>query len=314
MRHTTLNWHPPHDTQSRQPDTRHCTTITHPRTAPRTFYLAAVRGEFLDLNGVRLYYYAAGSRGAGEPIVLLHGFPTSSHLWSNLAPLLPSGHRVVVLDLLGFGRSDPPHAGPVDVRAHAGRVVAVLDALGINFACVVGHDVGGGIAQSVAVRHPHRVSRLGLVDSVAFDAWPTREVKIARATLPLTRHLPSSWILSVMRKDLLRGYQDHEQGTRDIELFLRPFSEDHGRDNLVRHLSALRCDETLSLSSRLRDIAAPTAVVWGERDPFLPLTMGERLHESIPGSTLDIIPEARHFVPLENAHSVAAAIRRLLAR
>src|SRR5436853_6050757 len=110
-----------------------------------------MRGEFLDINGVRLYYYAAGSRGAGEPIVLLHGFPTSSHLWSNVVPLLPAGHRVVVLDLLGFGRSDPPASHSVNLRGHAERLIAVLDHLGINFACIAGHDVGGGIAQVLAV-------------------------------------------------------------------------------------------------------------------------------------------------------------------
>jgi pimeloyl-ACP methyl ester carboxylesterase len=273
-----------------------------------------VRGEFLDLNGVRLYYYAAGSRGAGEPVVLLHGFPTSSHLWTGVVPLLPTGHRVVVLDLLGFGRSDPPRAASLDIRAHADRVVGVLDALGINYACIVGHDVGGGIAQSVAVRHPHRVSKLGLVNSVAFDAWPTREVKIARATLPLTRHLPPSWIVSVMRQDLLRGYVDHERGTRDIDLFLRPFAEGNGRDTLVRHLSALRCDETAALGPRLREITAPTSIICAERDPFLPVTLGQRLHEALHGSSLEIIPEARHFVPLENAHAVAASIGRLLSR
>ena len=67
-----------------------------------------MRGEFVDVGGARLYYYAAGSRGAGEPIVLIHGFPTSSHLWRDVVPLLPTGRRVVVLDLLGYGRSDPP--------------------------------------------------------------------------------------------------------------------------------------------------------------------------------------------------------------
>src|SRR5262249_10214414 len=119
-----------------------------------------MRGEFLDVDGARIYYYAAGSRGAGEPVVLLHGFPTSGHLWTSVVPLLPEGHRVVVLDLLGYGRSDPPATHPVDVRSHAERLVKVLDQLRINFACIVGHDVGGGIAQSLAVRHPQRVSRL----------------------------------------------------------------------------------------------------------------------------------------------------------
>src|SRR5436305_9072734 len=113
-----------------------------------------MRGEFLDLSGARVYYYAAGTRGAGAPVVFLHGFPTSSHLWGGVVPLVPSGHRLVVLDLLGYGRSDRPHTHSVDIRAHAERVVALLDELRITRACPVGHGVGGGIAQAVAGRHP----------------------------------------------------------------------------------------------------------------------------------------------------------------
>lgn len=273
-----------------------------------------MRGEFLDLNGARLYYYAAGTRGAGEPIVLLHGFPTSGHLWSDVVPLLPAGHRVVVLDLLGFGRSDPPGRLGVDLRSHADRLVTVLDHLGINFACVVGHDVGGGVAQLVAVRHPHRVSRLCLVSSVAFDAWPAREVKLARAMLPLTRHLPAAWIHSVVRADLLRGYVDHDRGAREIELYLRPFLDSSGRNALLSHLLALDNAETTALASRLKDIVCPVAIVWGDEDPFLPISVAERLRGAIPGATLVTVPGGRHFLPEESASTVAAAITGLLAR
>ena len=273
-----------------------------------------MRGEFLDINGVRLYYYAAGSRGAGEPVVLLHGFPTSGHLWSGVVPLLPAGHRIIVLDLLGFGRSDPPQDGGLDLRSHADRLIAVLDHLGINFACVVGHDVGGGVAQAAAIRYPHRVSRLGLVDSVAFDAWPSAEVKLARAMIPLTRHLPPTWILSIVRADLLRGYQDRERGAHSVDLYLRPFAEIQGRDALMAHLLTLDATETDALAARLKDIVCPTAIVWGECDPFLPLAMARRLESAIPGSTLDVIPDAKHFIPEECAHHVAAQIAKLLAR
>lgn len=277
-------------------------------------FLFIMRGEFLDLNGARLYYYAAGSRGAGEPIVLLHGFPTSGHLWSGVVPLLPAGHRVVVLDLLGYGRSDPPKSRGVDLRSHADRLIAVLDHLGINFACLVGHDIGGGVAQSVAIRHPHRVSRLCLVNAVAFGEWPTREVRLARAMLPLTRHLPPSWILSIVRADLLRGYVDHDHGSRDIDLYLRPFVETEGRDALMTHLLGLDCAETQGLAARLKEIVSPTAVVWGEHDPFLPASIGQRLRSTIPGSTLEIIPDTRHFVPVEAPHRVASAVAQLLSR
>ena len=101
-----------------------------------------MRGEFIDLDGARLYYYAAGSRGAGEPVVFVHGFATSGHLWSDVVSLMPAGHRLIVLDLLGHGRSDPPGTRPLTLHAHAERLVALLDALGVGVACVVGHGLG----------------------------------------------------------------------------------------------------------------------------------------------------------------------------
>src|SRR5918912_921207 len=219
-----------------------------------------MRGEFVDVSGVRLYYYAAGTRGTGEPVVFLHGFPTSGHLWNDVVPLVPAGHRVVVLDLLGYGRSDRPQGRPVGVRAHAERVIELFDALGINYACVVGHDVGGGIAQWLAVRFPQRVSRLCLVDSVAFADWPTRDVKLARAMLPLTRHLPPTWLLSILRTDMLRGYSEPERGAHSIERYIRPFASVEGRDTFMEHLLALDASDTAALAPRLADLVQPAAI------------------------------------------------------
>jgi pimeloyl-ACP methyl ester carboxylesterase len=273
-----------------------------------------MRGEFVDIGGARLYYYAAGTRGAGEPIVLLHGFPTCSHLWGKLTRLLPQGHRVVVVDLLGYGRSDRPAGRPVGIRAHAERIVALLDALGINYACVVGHELGGGVAQAMAVRWPQRVSRLCLVAPVAYDEWPAREIRLARAMLPLTRHLPPTWVLSALRKELLRGYADHELGTHSIDRYVKPFATAEGRNALVEHLLALDAAETTALAPRLKDLVMPTAVVVGAHDPFLPPAVAERLRDDIPRATLDVIADGRHFLPEESPEAVAGVVARLLER
>lgn len=273
-----------------------------------------MRGEFIDVGGARLYYYAAGTRGGGEPIVLLHGFPTSSHLWGRVVPHLPEGHRVVVLDLLGYGRSDRPEGRPLGVKAHAERVVALLDALGIQYACLVGHELGGGVAQAIALRWPQRVSRLALVGSVAYDCWPVREIKLARAMLPLTRHLPPTWLLSFLRTELMRGYGDRELGTHSIERYVKPFATPEGRDAFVEHLLALDPAETAALAPRLKDVVAPTAVVAGAHDPFIPLDCAERLARDIPGATLDVLPDARHFIPEESPEALAGVIVRLMER
>src|SRR3954467_8278360 len=256
-----------------------------------------MRGEFLDLSGARIYYYAAGTRGAGDPVVFLHGFPTSSHLWSDVVPLMPGGHRIVVLDLLGYGRSDRPLHRGVDLRSHAERTLELFDQLGIGRACVVGHGVGGGIAQSLAIRHPTRVSSLGLIDTVAFDRWPTVERRIARATLPITRFLPPNVLTEILRRDLMRGYGDPARAAHSLDLYLRPFGGPDGRDALVAHIRALVSDETRALGDQLSSINTPTTIVWGQHARVIPLWVGQRLQQAIPGARLEIVPGAKHFTP-----------------
>lgn len=273
-----------------------------------------MRGEFLDLSGARIYYYAAGTRGAGNPVVFLHGFATSGHLWTDVVPLMPPGHRLVVLDLLGYGRSDRPGSRQLDLRAHAARIVELLDELRIDSACIVGHGLGGGIAQSLAVRHADRVSHLCLIDSVAFDRWPTRRARIARATLPLTRHLPPRPIVAALRRALARGYADPVRVARSIDMYVRPFADDAGRDALIAHLRAMRSGETDDLASRLSGLTIPVAIVWGRHDNVLPLDIGRQLQAAIPGASLAIVDDARHFVPEESPRPVADVIADLLRR
>lgn len=272
-----------------------------------------MRGEFVDVRGARLYYYAAGTRGAGEPVVFLHGFPTSGHLWSDVVAQMPAGHRLVVVDLLGYGRSDPPGPRPLTLRAHAERIVGLLDALGIASACIVGHDLGGGVAQSLALHWPARVTRLALVDSVAFDGWPTRDVRLARLFLPLLRYLPTTWLLPIVRADLERGYYDAVHATHSIDKYQRPFSSNEGRRVFLDHLAALDARETVSLGSRLGEIGVPTAVICGSHDPFLPMSLARRLARQIPGATIDVLSGARHFTPEEEPREVAEILGRLLA-
>lgn len=273
-----------------------------------------MRGEFIDLDGARLYYYAAGSRGAGEPVVFVHGFATSSHLWRDVVSLMPAGRRLVVLDLLGHGRSDPPGTRSLGLGAHAERLVALLDALGIGSACIVGHGVGGGVAQWLALHQPARVSRLALVASIAFDRWAPRDVRLARATLAVTRHLPPAWLLSMVRAELERGYDDSTRAVHAIDRYARPFSTDAGRDALVQHIAALDTRESGAIGARLGTLDLPASVIWGSQDPFLPLSLGRRLADTIPGATLDVVEDARHFLPEESPRPVADALTALLAR
>ncbi len=281
-----------------------------------------MRGEFVDVGGCRLYYYAAGSRGSGEPVIFVHGFPASSHLWNGVVREMAPGHRLVVLDLLGFGRSDRPPAvarpqEELTAAAHARRVLALMDELGIRAACVVGHATGGAVAQSLALAAPARVSRLCLIDSVAFDAWPRGAAPVARACArfpAVARALGAPVLAGLVHGAMLRGYADEDAGRRSLDHYLRAFTTLLGVDALAGQLRALHDPVVTALACRLGTISVPVSVIWGRGDPWLPVRVGERLRDAIPGATLDIVEAARHFTPEEAPERVARTIGELLKR
>lgn len=276
-----------------------------------------MRGEFVDLGVTRLYYYAAGTRGVGEPVIFLHGFPASSQLWHGVVREMPEGHRVVVVDLLGFGKSDRPALASLSATAHADRLKLLMDDLGIDAACIVGHGMGGAIAQAIALNAPSRVTRLCLVNSTAFDAWPRGAARIARvlAAVPaLGRAAGAPLLAGLVHGSLLKGFADEQSGRHALDNYLRAFTMRLGVDALVSQLRAVNDATVTGLGARLGEITQPTSIVWGARDPWLDLRVGERLRDTIPGATLDVIPDAGHFSPEDAPALVAAVVGRLLAK
>lgn len=273
-----------------------------------------MRGEFVDVGGMRLYYYAAGTRGAGDPVILLHGFPTSSRLWHAVARDFTPGHRLVIVDLPGYGRSDPPTPARNSCGAHAAAILALLDNLGIQRAVMVGHGVGGGIAQAFAIQWPDRVSALALVSSAGFGMAPRGMARLARALGPLARFVPPTLLAGLVHGSVRRGFEDPDRSRLTIDTCLRHFTTPGGRDALASHLSALGKCDTSSWSRRLGEIHAPTAVIWGEDDPFYPIGLGERLAAAIPGATLEVFRGAAHFVPEDQPEHLQRALDQLITR
>jgi pimeloyl-ACP methyl ester carboxylesterase len=285
-----------------------------------------MRGEFVDIGSGRLYYYAAGRRqsstgAAGVPVVLIHGFPTSSRLWHLVARDFPDGHRLIVVDLPGFGRSDSlplpatPTTPPIPICARfAGSVRSLMDALGVASAAIVGHGLGGGVAQALAVESPGRVSHLALVSSHAFGVTPRRMTRLARALEPASRLAPAGLLAGLVHGAARRGFADPSRAHHSLDSCLRPFCSPAGRATLARLIAETgRCGTDI-ISPRLRTSAMPAAVIWGQDDPFLPLALGVRLAGEIPGATFEALPGAQHFVPEDTPDQLIRAIVRLLER
>lgn len=252
--------------------------------------------------------------GSGPPILLVHGIPTNGELWREVVPRLATRARVIVPDLLGYGRSDPPDGLPVGIRAQADYLLGLLDALGIDRATVVGHDIGGGVAQILAVRHADRVERLGLVNSVCYDSWPIPEMKVLQATAPAVEHLPAGLTVEGIELGLRRGFVHKAKAEPYLDKFLQPFRSHRGMQVFLEHVRSLHSEATQELAPELPRLRLPVAVAWGMQDPFQKPHWGERLARDIPGAEWTPIPDASHFAPADAPAEVAAAVERLLER
>ena len=116
---------------------------------------------FAEVNGVKIHYLSSGS---GEPVILLHGYAQTSHMWHPLVPLLARTHTVIAPDLRGFGESSKPERG-YDKKTMAEDIHALAASLGHRRVRIVGHDIGLMVAYAHAAQHPNGVERIALMDA-----------------------------------------------------------------------------------------------------------------------------------------------------
>lgn len=263
-----------------------------------------MRGEFIDVNGVRMYYYAAGTRGAGAPLLLVHGFATSGYLWQHVVPLVPPGYRTIVVDIAGHGRSEAPARAPT-VAEHASLIAGLLVALRVERTHVAAHGLGCEIALALARIQPSLVVSLLLANASASSdrpaAVPNRFSALhAAAAAGMVR--TANYLLT---RKLVGGYVDRERGARTLARHLDRYQSSEDVRALASHIRVLARETVLSLPR-----TAPIAVVHGADDPFVD---AGRLRSRFAGvKELLELPGERHFLPEEAPETVAAMLTSLL--
>ena len=250
--------------------------------------------------------------GQGPPLVLLHGIPSSSYLWRDVIEPLSATFEVLAPDLLGYGDSDKRMDVDLSIAAQARYVVAFMETIGVHQAAVAGHDIGGGVAQLMAVDEPQRVARLILIDSIVDNNWPIPD--IARLKEP-------AWDQIMVNIDLRRGLRKGlEAGVvtpgrvtdEMVDEWTRPFQDLGGRRAYLRAARALNNRDLTSRAKHIDEIETPTLILWGANDAFLEPAWAETLHGRLRESTVQIIDPGGHFLPLDRPDAVVEAITRFL--
>jgi pimeloyl-ACP methyl ester carboxylesterase len=261
--------------------------------------------QHLTADGHRLAYVRGGS---GEPLILVHGLTTSSFIWDNLLPFLGVRHDVIAVDLLGTGDSDRPVPADCSLAAHAERMVSLIDRLGLDKVHLVGHDIGGGVAQIFCVRNTDRVASLGLVNSVGYDYWPVQPIVALRT--PILRQLAmASLDLGMLRLVIRRAVYHRDRITPEI--FDRIRNEVAAEKSRRAFLNSTRClnnSDLMAIADDLRKLRVPTLIVRGERDVYLSPEISDRLHREIPSSRLVEVPDGGHYIQLDEPRLLAMTI------
>jgi pimeloyl-ACP methyl ester carboxylesterase len=263
------------------------------------------RRRFATSAGTLSYVEA----GSGPAVVLLHGFPTSSYLWRREIPVLASRMRVIAPDLLGYGESDRTDQPALGVHAQARWIGELLDGLRVERPALVGHDVGGGVAQALAIEQP--TSMLVLLDSIAFDAWPDRERAAMRDVPPkdrtnesANRHVRAFIEAGVARPGALLE--------SDVEAYASPWLVEP--DSLYAAAAALDGRGLEDAPGELAAAGAPLCVIWGEEDAVNPSVLAERLMDAVPGSTVAVLPGCGHLVTEDAPSTVGPLMLEFLRR
>ena len=225
--------------------------------------------------------------GDGLPVLLLHGWGTSAELFMPIFNGLGAGRRLIAPDLPGFGGTPPP-AEPWSVDDYAAWLVVLLDRLGVTQCDVIGHSNGGRIGIVLAAEHPELVRRLVLTDSSGIRPRHGLRYRYRVATYKALRRAQHATLVPRALRDAAQRRADR-RGSDDFRA-----ASGTMRGTLVRLVNE-------DLTPLLPHVAAPTLLIWGDRDADTPLRDARVMESLIPDAGLVVFEGAGHFAYLEQA-------------
>jgi pimeloyl-ACP methyl ester carboxylesterase len=302
-------------------------TATQPDALAIDEYGSPGRSEWLDVDwrdhmrsvlvdGSRVCYIDIGE---GPPIVFVHGLAGCWQNWLENIPHFSRGHRVIAVDLPGFGRSEMPRWA-ISIEGYGRFVDAFLGEIGIERAIVVGNSMGGSIAAEIAISHPSRVEKLVLVDAVggpALRSWYQegfggRLLRLARLAEPFGAAALARREALVRRPRLRRVilFKLARHPERLAPELCYEVASGAGKPGF---LDALRSIAQCDFSDRLPEISCPTLIVWGQDDGLIPVRDAHEYERLIPNASKVIFDDTGHLPMLERPARFNQVLEQFLA-
>jgi pimeloyl-ACP methyl ester carboxylesterase len=272
------------------------------------------------VNTIELGAQRAAERDtASQPLVFVHGLSGCWSNWLEQLPVLAAQHRVVTLDLPGFGYSPMP-ADPISISGYARLLDRLLGELGIDAAAVVGNSMGGFIAAELAIAFPQRVERLVLISAAGVSTTnhpgSTRAVPVL-ARLNLALAAAGTWVATksdvLARRARLRDALLNVVVRHPSRLPAALAAEQLRGAGKPGFLQGLEAVLHYDVRERLPEIACPTLIVWGEGDRLIPVRDADVFAELIPDSRKVIFEDTGHMAMLERPAAFNALLKDFLA-
>ena len=270
--------------------------------------------ETVELDGLTIAYRELGD---GPPVLLLHGWPTSSHLWRDVMPALAdAGLRAVAPDLPGYGASSKPRDARYDFAMYDAALDGFLEQLGVERTALAVHDIGGPIGLHWAVHRPGRVTKLALLNTLVYPEFDEMAVKFVET---LSTPGPREQLTSPagLEFSMKFGLADESNLTPEtLAAVVEPFQSDDDRAALAAAGIGLAAEGFEEIARLLPSAFAdtPVRIVYGEQDRILP-TVAEtmaRVHRDLPQAEISALPDAGHFLQEEAADQIGSLLAEFL--
>lgn len=263
-----------------------------------SFHQGAMPGEpknatFANVEGARIRYVDTG--GDKPAVVLIHGFASALDAWATVIPELSKTHRVLAMDLKGFGWSDRPE-GDYSPEAEAKIVLDLMSQRNIESASVVGHSWGASVALAVAMQAPTRVNRIALYDAWVYEAQLPAFFHWSRADF-LGEALFGLYYKERPGEKMALAFYDQKYVTEDLIEAVEGALDRPG--TVAAALAAVRGQRYAAVEPNYRKIQQKTLLLWGREDVVAQLSYGERLTRDLPNAQLIVYPRCGHFPMIE---------------